>query len=775
MIDCRFVVRLARAVALSLVCGLPAALAQGEAQRPLSALVKDWQKTLDDIEKELAKAEPSDARLAALSEQLGSLYAAAQAAAEAAQPQLKALRDDLAALGQAPPAGAPPEAPNIVAQRKQLNERLAAVEGAIKEDELVIARAGRLAADLKTLRRERFTERILARGQSPLSPAVWRKAGTDLAAAWQQLYGDVAAGLSREVAADGALATGRQLLVSLVLALLLAFPLRSRLIQKFGYLSLEGEPTYLQRLWAAAFTGIVRALLPSMAAGALYLGLSYGEDLTGPWLGVAQTALLALVGLFFVAGFCHSALAPYEPGWRLVPIHDDGARAVSRAVTGLAGLFALDQVVTELAGQYDASVELLLVQKFAFGLAISALLLTLLRRRVWFAEPGAELDVRWQRLRYFLALLVAAIPLSAVLGYVVLSRLLATQLVLTVGLYAAVLLLRKVAREAVEHALSDSTPMGGRLRAAFGLSSDGAEILKFWAGVAAELVILAVGTLVLLVLWGVSERDLIGGLRSAFFGFKVGNITISLAEVLWALVLFVILLAVTRMLQKTLDQRVFPRTRLDIGLRHSVRSAVGYAGFAVAAMAAISTLGINLSNLAIIAGALSVGIGFGLQNIVNNFVSGLILLVERPIKVGDWVVVGEHQGYVKKISVRATEVTTFDRASVFIPNSSLIAGAVMNRTHADKVGRVLLPVGISYEDDPNRARQVLTEVALAHPEVRRNPAPSVLFRGFGERTMNFELIAFVHDVDKVLSVTSDLFFAIHAAFQREGIRIPHIQ
>jgi small-conductance mechanosensitive channel len=227
------------------------------------------------------------------------------------------------------------------------------------------------------------------------------------------------------------------------------------------------------------------------------------------------------------------------------------------------------------------------------------------------------------------------------------------------------------------------------------------------------------------------------------------------------------------MLQKALDQRIFPKTRLDVGVRHSIRSGTGYVGFAVAAMLAISSLGIDLSNLAIIAGALSVGIGFGLQNIVNNFVSGLILLIERPIKAGDWVVVGDHQGYVKKISVRATEITTFDRASVFIPNSTLISGALTNRTYADKaVGRIVLPIGLSHDTDAKRVRDLLLKIALDHPEIRRTPAPTVLFKGFAENTFNFELIASLHDADKVGSVTSDLCFEIDATFRKEGIPIP---
>jgi small-conductance mechanosensitive channel len=746
--------------------------AEPEPVRPLGERVKDWQKTLDATEKELAKPDISDRRLAALRDQLMTIPLDARTASDEALPEVQAIRDELAALGPPPGEGAPPEAPTVAAKRKAMNERLAAAEGAIKEAELIIARAGRLVSEVKTLRRTRFTEHILKRGISPLSPTVWRKAWSELGSGFTVVAQNLQKWRASDTFAHDAWAIGWRLALGIGVAILLAFPLRRALIRRFGYIEVEAEPTYGQRLRTALFTGFIRTLLPSAAVLALFLSLAYTELLTEPLLAVARTALLSLVLLFFVAGFCRAALAPFEPEWRLVRIHDEGARAISRTVNGLAFVFALDRVLSEIGTQFNASVESTLLQKFLFGLLIAALLLYLLRRRIWFAAES-PLSPTWQRLRYVLMLVVYAIPVTGLLGYVVLSRLLATQLVLTAGLYLSVLLLRKISSELIEDTLSKTSPVGARLRSSLALSDEGAEMLTFWLSGTVGLLILAMGLVLLLVLWGAAGKDLTAWLHTVFFGFKVGNITLSLADILLALVLFAGLLVVTRMLQKALDQRIFPRTRLDVGIRHSVRSGIGYIGFTIAAMLAISTLGIDLSNLAIIAGALSVGIGFGLQNIVNNFVSGLILLIERPIKAGDWVVVGDHQGHVKKISVRATEITTLDRASVYIPNSTLISGALTNRTYADKaVGRIVLPIGLSHDADAKRVRNLLLKIAFDHPEIHRNPPPIVLFKGFSESTRNFELIAVVHDAGKVDSVTSDLCFEIDDVFRKEGIPVP---
>jgi potassium efflux system protein len=744
-----------------------------EQAQPLNELVKEWQKILDEAEKDLTKPDIRDRRLAALREELTGIQIDARTAADEALPKVQAIRDELAALGPPPAEGAPPEAPTVAAKRKFINERLAAAEGAIKEAELIIARAARIASEVKTLRRIRFTEHVLKRGVSPLLPTVWAKAWTELGTGLTVITHNVQNWRSGDTFAQDLRAVGWRLGLGVGIAILLAFPLRMVLIRKFGYIEIEAEPTYGQRLRTALFLGFIRALLPSAAVLALFLSLSYSDLLTESAFAVARTALIALVSLFFVVGFSRAALAPFDREWRLVRINDGGAQAISGTVKGLAIVFAFDRILSEIGTQFNASVETTLLQKFLFSLLIAGLLLNLLRSEIWSSADNAPLSPAWQRLRHVLKVVVYAIPLSGLLGYVVLSRYLATQLVLTAGLYFSVLLLRKINYELIDDILSKTSPFGAKIRSSLALSDDGAEMLKFWLGGTLSLLILAMGLVLLLVLWGAAGKDFTAWLYSVFFGFKIGNITLSLADVLLALVLFAGLLAATRMVQKTLEQRIFPRTRLDAGVRHSIRSGTGYIGFTIAAMLAISTLGIDLSNLAIIAGALSVGIGFGLQNIVNNFVSGLILLIERPIKTGDWVVIGEHRGHVKKISVRATEITTLDRASVFIPNSTLISGALTNRTYADKpVGRIVIPLGLSHDTDAKRVRELLLGIALNHSEIRRIPPPVVLFKGFTENTRNFELIALLYEAEKTDSVTSDLCFEIDEIFRREGIPIP---
>lgn len=743
----------------------------------LSTLVKEWNAVLERTEKNLLKPDLADDRLDELRAEMSDLRLEAIAASEAARPEAKQIQNELDTLGPPPGEGAPAESPSVAAKRKAISDHLTVSEGTIKEAELVIAHADRILDKLASLRRTRFTERLLTRGPSPLSPSVWQKALSELdeslAAASQEIDSWRAGQLSNGSAPRFAL----QLSLGIVAAFVLVWPLRLWLLRRFGYITLEGEPSHAQRLRTALFTGFIRILLPSAAAIAVYLALTGSGMLSDAGQVIAQTALLAFIFVFFVAAFCRAALAPFEPEWRIVQIGDVAARSVSGTLTLIALVFALDRIADEFSNQNGASLELTVVHKFISGLIIAGLLLVLLRRQNWNLD-GDETAANpqqprpWQRLRFFLALLVLAIPASALLGYVALSRVLATQFVLTAGLYVAVILTRALLSEAVEQSLSANTYLGQKIRTSLSLNDESSEMLRFWVTETLGVVVVLIGVIALMVLWGAGEHDISGWLAEAILGFKLGNLTISLADIFLAILLFVSLLTLTRLIQRTLEQRIFPRTRIDMGVRNSIRASVGYVGFIIAGTTAVSVIGVDLSSLALIAGALSVGIGLGLQNIVNNFVSGLILLVERPIKVGDWVVVGDHQGYVKKISVRATEVSTFDQASVFIPNSSLIANAVMNRTYADKLGRVQIPVGVAYGTDAKYVREQLMAIANAHHEVRRAPSPIVFFKGFGDSALNFELVAIINDVDKVKAVTSDLCFEIDEVFRKEGIHIP---
>src|SRR5262245_57929004 len=250
---------------------------------------------------------------------------------------------------------------------------------------------------------------------------------------------------------------------------------------------------------------------------------------------------------------------------------------------------------------------------------------------------------------------------------------------------------------------------------------------------------------------------------------------ITVVTILCASLLLVAAFWASRRLQTVLRRRVLTRLSLEPGLEFSILRFVHYAVLALALLLALEALHVDLTGLAVVAGVLSVGIGFGLQNLASNFISGMILLIERPITVGDQVTVGDVDGHVRAINMRATEIVTDDNISIIFPNSEFISGRVVNWSHGDPKLRLRLPVGVSYRSDVDHVRQVLLEVAARCSDVLEDPAPDVDFVRFGQSALDLELHAWIADPSRRDEITTVLHFAIRSAFLDEGIEIPFQQ
>lgn len=228
--------------------------------------------------------------------------------------------------------------------------------------------------------------------------------------------------------------------------------------------------------------------------------------------------------------------------------------------------------------------------------------------------------------------------------------------------------------------------------------------------------------------------------------------------------------------QRLILRRVLKRTRLALGLQFAIAKIFGYTVVVIGSYAALVANGVDLSSLAVVAGALGLGIGFGLQNIVANFVSGIVLLAERPVAVGDRIEVQGVAGQVLKINLRATTVVTNDNIAIIVPNLQLTSNPVTNWSHGGPRVRMRLPVGVAYGTDPERLRALLREVAAAHQEVLTLPAPTVYFDGFGDNALNFELAVWTETMTtSPRRLRSELYFAIERALRQTGIEIPFPQ
>lgn len=317
-----------------------------------------------------------------------------------------------------------------------------------------------------------------------------------------------------------------------------------------------------------------------------------------------------------------------------------------------------------------------------------------------------------------------------------------------------------------------------RLRKRLGIE-DGQRVPGLiWLRLAHAIAIFALMGLALLRLWGMSEQSMQLMLSKVMDGIKIGSFTLEPMRILIGLLSLAILISLTHLIKNSLSNHWLNRTNMTRGAKETTVTIAGYLGIILAILMGLSIAGIEFTNLAIIAGALSVGIGFGLQNIVNNFVSGLILLFERPIRKGDWIRVGVTEGYVKDINIRSTVIQTFDRSDIIVPNSELIANQVTNMMLSNQYGRVIIPVGVAYGSDPERVLFLLRSVGEANPAVLREYGElkvQVFFRSFAESSLNFELRCLIKDVEKQMVVISELNLAIEKAFREAKIEMPYPQ
>lgn len=397
---------------------------------------------------------------------------------------------------------------------------------------------------------------------------------------------------------------------------------------------------------------------------------------------------------------------------------------------------------------------------------------------VWLASRITELrPLRWAW--RVLALGAVVVILFDVVGYRLLARLLLNAQLMTLLVVGGVRLASVFIDDFFNALDGGHSEWQRRLRIKLGLSEDENIPGVIPLHIAFVILCWGAGIAALLRIWGLSDENFKALMDALTKGFSVGEFKIVPGNILMGILLFAVLLAGFRWLRQRIQGEWVRESKVSKGAREAIATIFWYAGAGVAAVAGISLAGIDLSSLAFIAGALSLGIGFGLQNVVSNFISGLILLLERPIRPGDWVLVGGTEGYVQKISIRATRIKTFDRSDVIVPNSEFITQQVTNRMLADTYGRVKLPIGVAYDSDVEKVRNLLLEILNAHPEVVKNDPkvtpPRVLFLAFADSSLNFELRAIIRNVEDTTLVVSDLNFAIEKAFRENGISIPFPQ
>ncbi|GAB4356500.1 MAG: mechanosensitive ion channel family protein [Oricola sp.] len=744
------------------------ALAQDSQDKTLTADAFDRELTL--IEQAFEKAKEDDNKLVELNERLRVLGKEIIDRGVQISPRLTEIRTRLDQLGPAPEQGSEPPAVQeqrtaLTEERAQLNAQLAKLEG-------LSIRTNDLSKNISEARRDLFAS-VLSR-RYDISAAFGSDLLTDLRERYSVLVNKVSSWFrfawrfkSRAMAAATVL--------SLVVAVLFFAFVRKMFGQFIRRDPNAEEPGYFSRL-TVGFSG---TLLPAVGIWLFFIliyalyanfGVMRGD------IGIVFLTFFIGIGvIILVWRLAEAVFAPRFPAWRLVPVSNRAASTLKWLVVAMAVLTVADEVVTAMLELVGGSLPITIAKSLISSLAVGIILLVIAFVRPFPGGEGSP-DRRWPAwIRALLIFTGLVLILAAGSGYIGFAEFVSKQLVIT-GAVAATMYLGYLAAHAIsrERALAHSK-LGQRLRAALDLSEPQLDQLGLLLGLLLTLAILGLGVPLLLLLWGFKWIDIRGWVLGALTEFSIGSITISITGILAGIIVFFVGFYATRLFQRWLDGDVLSRSRMDVGVRNSIKTAVGYAGITIAALIGVSAAGLDLSQLALIAGALSLGIGFGLQNIVSNFVSGLILLAERPFKVGDWIEAGGISGTVKSINVRATEIETFQRKTMILPNSDLINSAVGNWTHRNTLGRIEIPVGVSYNSDPNLVRDTLLQIAKDHPRILSNPEPYVVFANFGDSSLDFELRAYLPDINYVLTVTTEVRFAIFERFKAAGIEIPFPQ
>ncbi len=731
----------------------------GSYEKTIVNTLSAWEQTARRAEEAIEAGRASTSALEELRSQLVTWREKFLTAQSTNKGSIQTLQAQIDALGPKPEGGE--EAPEIAAQRIGMDTRMAQLRAPAKTAEVAYSRADGLIRGVDEIIRGRQTDALLERGPSPLNPAHWskgidavglssRNVSKELSTAWQSP--------SQQVLL-------KENLPVIAVLLLIAFVLllRGRHWMERLTLAVQAKERNAGR-WTMAFVlSLAQVALPLIGL-LLLVEAIYASELIGVRGDIALSAFVVLGVVFLVARWLGARIFPKSehvvPPLNLMPPKRQKGRFFSASLGLLLGLNVFIRVV----GRFDnwSAEAISVVTAPVLVLAGYALfrLARLMRLHVQNEQVDGEERTYRNRIVFYLSRIVLVLafvgPTLALIGYLEAALAIVFPTTMSLGLLAFLFILQRMIAEIY------ALVIGSEERAREALIP----VLISFVVVLASVPFFA-------LIWGARTTDLFEIWARFKGGFSFGDTRISPSDFLTFAVIFVIGYMLTRLIQGTLRTTVLPKTKMDVGGRNAIVSGVGYIGIFLAAVVAISSAGIDLSSLAIVAGALSVGIGFGLQNIVSNFVSGIILLIERPISEGDWIEVGGQMGYVRDISVRSTRIETFDRTDVIVPNSDLVSGVVTNWTRGNSVGRVIVPVGVAYGTDTKRVEGILRKIAEAHPMVLANPG--VVFQGFGADSLDFEIRAILRDVNWILSVKSDINHEIARIFAKEGIEIPFAQ
>lgn len=753
----------------------PAVTEPQQAPAPVSSVVQQQKPVINDLKQQtkqisdqLPKVASNDESLANLKLQLDALSKKLLEAGVAFRPRLSEINTRLEQLGPAPSGDQPTESAIVSEERTRLTAEKAEINAIVGETEDTSLSVNQMSAKIGDMRRDLFARTLSQRVNldTTLGAEVASAASNQMISLWR-----IVQSWWRFVSTFKLKSFLAAAFFALAVALVIQLGARRFLGTLYQRDPTVGSPSYLSRLSVAFWSTVIPSSAVGVFLATTYFSLNYFNVLRTDIAALLQSLFVVLGFVFFIHRLAFACISSDMPQWRLVPVAPRPGRILSWLITGTALTSGLDSFFGTVNRILSSPLSLTMAKSLLATVMVGVLILAIaLLKPIERKKDGVIRS--WPRaFRIFLILLGLLPIVTALFGYIGMARFISQQIVVTGAFLVTMYMGFLTGRAISEEQAFASSQVGKAMRERFHLDDATLDQLGLLAGILINLVVVLIGIPLVLMQLGFQWAELKNTFYQLMTGFQIGNISISFMGLLTGVLLFVIGYLLTRWFQNWLDNSVMARGRVDSGVRNSIRTVVGYVGLCLAALIGVSAAGFNMSNLALIAGGLSLGIGFGLQNIVQNFVSGLILLAERPFKVGDWVEAGTVSGIVKKISVRATEVETFQKQSIIVPNSTLINGNVGNWTHRNKLGRIDINVQVAYTADPRRIHALLLEIVRGHPSILKNPEPFVSFQSMNDSLMAFDVYAHVADITSTGGIKNELRFQIVERFHEEGLHL----
>ncbi len=761
-----------------LVC-LFLGVVNASAQNLTDTEIKQINTRLDRLETDLNKNKITPSEISANLKIVNNLQDEINQAKNIRTDKLQTLQKKITALGSAPEGNAS-EPAEIADQRKSFAADEEKLKSKIAQLDLINAKISEINNLMLKIRNRSLLETIFTRQTSvfqfkEFGAALWRFLAyiATLLKSPYVWYGSLDL-QDKQTMRENLLPTILICLIAIVLAAYLSYVIRKR----FGYKECTENPTFNQKLISATAMAFSYGLIPAATLGIFMLWLKDNAMVNNGNPGhLLYLAALYLLYFFLIRAAIKVIFVPNCEPWRIAKLGAIKAKAVSRTVIFAAAVILTAVCLQHFAADTNASEEILYALRLMAITAKAAGIALISRQLILTTSEKAheEIETDTQELsissKFGLAVtaLAAAAFLASLFGYVRFGDYLLNCFLLSVLAAGIFWLADKLIRLVIHQILALNV-----WRRVFKINLRILAKLEFWAGILLSPVLWAGFIVAVLGIWGFSVDIMLHNIKNFLLGFNIGGMHISIVSLLLGLASFFVSMFLFKSLKRSLISGNLSKIEMEENSRSSLAAGISLIGFIVSFIIAITVMGGSLSSIALIAGALSFGVGLGMQNIVSNFVSGIIIIFERPIKIGDWVVINGQEGIVKTISMRATLIEAFNKSDVIIPNSTILSGILVNMTYANRTGRVELKINVLYENNIRLVEQTLLEIAANVPGILSTPAPSVAIVDFADKSLIYQLNCFTANIYNRQNIINLLREQILKTFPQKNLSIPSL-